>query len=243
MAKKQEYKPLSHAALFEKHYKRYLKETKGWSNWRITLPLFSKRWAWWCLVLEKKALPDLEYPQISFANDLPEQAEPFKMIQGCVNQFSDVYFVDFLDWVLFNFGDREFRDGLPSRIEKKHIKYWKENFDLKLLFEHPGDWFGQYYQAKEISKKEAERDGLFLTPNHVAQMMTDMIINKNDLLSSVNDPCVGSGRFLLSASNYSINLTGQDKNPNMTKICKINGWLYMPSLVMPCPDLFKGERP
>lgn len=43
--------------------------------------------------------------------------------------------------------------------------------------------------------------------------------------------------MLMEASNYCLHFSGQDINQTLVKIAKVNGWLYMPSLVMLCPQL------
>src|SRR5919197_815569 len=61
-------------------------------------------------------------------------------------------------------------------------------------------------------------------------------------LTSVNDPCVGSGRMLLHASNFSLRLYGQDIDPLAVALCKINGALYAPWLSFPLPVALVGSR-
>jgi hypothetical protein len=48
--------------------------------------------------------------------------------------------------------------------------------------------------------------------------------------------------MLLEASNWCLHLSGQDINPTLCKIAAINGWLYMPSLVMPCKEIAVGQE-
>jgi hypothetical protein len=64
--------------------------------------------------------------------------------------------------------------------------------------------------------------------------MTEMVMGEpteSTKYNTVNDPCLGSGRMLLCASNYSLKLCGQDINLNITKVAKVNGYLYTPWLV------------
>ena len=56
---------------------------------------------------------------------------------------------------------------------------------------------------------------------------------------TVCDPCVGTGRMLLHASNRSVCLYGQDVNPTCVKATLVNGYLYAPWLVIPFPWLNK----
>jgi hypothetical protein len=73
----------------------------------------------------------------------------------------------------------------------------------------------------------------------MAEKVTD---GRNSRLMSVNDPCVGSGRMLLHASNYSLNLFGQDIDPLAVAMCKINGALYAPWLAFPLPESILGAK-
>lgn len=214
-------------------------QRKGWSDFRLPLYDFSERWQWWSLVTLTNNIPPLHilpYPKIAF-NLQPQQSSPqYQMIEKCCsfnsspNQFSLL-----LDWLLYKFGDNDVQDisYIPSQLAQK----WEENFCLKTLLSDPSDWFGIYYERNIISKHEMDKNGLFCTPLSVVSAMVEMTLKDADLLSSVDDPCVGSGRMLLLASNYSLFLSGQDINMNMVKITKINGWLYMPSLVWPCKSL------
>src|SRR5262249_37835543 len=59
---------------------------------------------------------------------------------------------------------------------------------------------------------------------------------------SVSDPCVGSGRMLLHASNFSFRLFGQDIDPLAVAMCKLNGALYAPWLSFPLPDSVLGTQ-
>ncbi len=52
-----------------------------------------------------------------------------------------------------------------------------------------------------------------------------------------------SGRMLLHASNYSLNLWGQDIDPLAVAMCKINGALYAPWLTFPLPASILGTAP
>ena len=76
-----------------------------------------------------------------------------------------------------------------------------------------------------------------------AEMMTQMTVNGADSTNghdprtrSIMDPCCGTGRMLLHASNYSLNLYGMDIDPLVLTITKINGALYCPWLAFPIPS-------
>lgn len=91
-------------------------------------------------------------------------------------------------------------------------------------------------------------NAFFPTPHEVVACMVEMTFGDAakggaDLRTySVCDPCVGSGRMLLHASNYSMFLFGQDIDPLMVEITKINGALYAPWLVCPPPESLASKR-
>ena len=70
-------------------------------------------------------------------------------------------------------------------------------------------------------------------PNVHMQMSGD----EDCRLKTVMDPCVGTGRMILHASNYSYRLYAQDINPTVLKACLVNGYCFAPWLVRPFPFL------
>jgi hypothetical protein len=63
---------------------------------------------------------------------------------------------------------------------------------------------------------------------------------KPKTLENLMDPCVGTGRMLLHASNYSYCLYGCDIDPLVAMITRINGALYAPWLAFPFPKEVLG---
>jgi hypothetical protein len=75
-------------------------------------------------------------------------------------------------------------------------------------------------------------------------MMAQITFGDSDnRLKSVNEPCVGTGRMLLYASNYSLILSGQDINLTCVKATLVNGYLYAPWMVKPLDFLFADSSP
>ena len=60
------------------------------------------------------------------------------------------------------------------------------------------DHLGEMYIEKLVTKKDADRRGLFLTPMEVANLMATMTISRTENEVTVLDPCVGTGRFLMA---------------------------------------------
>jgi hypothetical protein len=183
-----------------------------------------------------KQLPPLPWPKVEFAQHFPEQAEPLRMIRRCFPD-PNFRFDDFLDWLLLGFGGF---DANKQRLQKaEHAEHWERTFNLKLLLESPGDWLGHYYETEIASHGMRAASGFFTTPPSVCRLLVEM--NKPSLLDTVHEPCCGTGRILMEASNYSLNLSGADINPTLVKIATINGWLYMPPLVMPCKEISRSQ--
>jgi hypothetical protein len=60
-------------------------------------------------------------------------------------------------------------------------------------------------------------------------------------LDHVLDPCVGTGRMLLYASNHSLLLAGQDINFVCVRACLVNFYLYAPWGALPL-SFFESEE-
>lgn len=219
---------------------RYVDSKSGWSRFRRQLFDLSPRWQWWSLVLLTRRLPppvSMPYPKIVFADHLTAETAPVKMIRACLAPFrsDERAFEDFLDWLLFAFGDLQ--TATVAATKEARFRHFSEAFDLALLIEHPGDWIGHLYETENASKGTRDATGFFSTPPTICKAMVQMSMLDAPLTATVNEPCCGTGRILMEASNYAVHLSGQDINETLVKIAKVNGWLYMPSLVMPCPEL------
>jgi hypothetical protein len=129
------------------------------------------------------------------------------------------------------------RAGLDEGAEE--FLYRTFNADLLLL--HPYDYLGDLFVEARGAGKSL--DGFYPTPPAMCQLMIGMIINPSaPVTGRVYDPCVGTGRFLLAASNHCLNLFGQDINPWCTLATKINGALFAPWLFRPLPAEMLGDE-
>ena len=141
----------------------------------------------------------------------------------------------FLDWLLFGLGHR----GQPSLPDERAefagaSARLYQVFNLETLLAWPHDYLGDIL----AENRHGQQLGFYPTPMPVAQMMAAMTLGSEDArCKSVCDPCVGTGRLLLAASNHSYRLYGCDLNPTVLKATLVNGWLYAPWLVRPFPFL------
>jgi N-6 DNA methylase len=112
----------------------------------------------------------------------------------------------------------------------------------------PADYFGDV--MCEL-KGRRNRTGFYPTPHSVCEMMARMTFfdagrdGAVDLRkATVCDPCVGTGRMLLHAANYSLRLYGQDIDPRVVQACLINGALYAPWIAWPFDEnIFERDAP
>ena len=206
----------------------------------------SGRLAWWLDGLGSNDIPAGEIPRINFQgvgssavrSGLPtmgiggEQLSPMgarKHIDRIINKLGGswegaLYLVRWLHW-----GLGLCRDG-SERPREPH-EGWADilyrAFKLGVLQAADSDVLGGIF---------AERHGagwnpfsFYPTPHPVCETMVQMtMVGDMNKVSSVCDPCVGTGRFLLHASNYSVNLWGMDIDEMMVMVCAINLAIYAP---------------
>jgi hypothetical protein len=140
-------------------------------------------------------------------------------------------FENFLDWLLYGFGDRS-QPNPPNEEHQGASNRLYQVFNLETLLAYPYDYFGDILAENQFGKQS----GFFPTPMEVAELMAAMNFGTEDFRAkTVCDPCVGTGRMLLAASNYSYRLFGTDINSTVIKACKVNGYLYAPWLIKPFP--------
>ena len=139
----------------------------------------------------------------------------------------------FMDWLLYGFGHQG-QPQPPKDIHQGASDRLYQVFNLETLLAYPHDYFGDIL----AENRHGRHAGFYPTPVHVCEMMAQMTIGEEDARTkSVCDPCVGTGRMLLAASNYSYRLYGCDINPTVIKATLINGFVYAPWLVRPFPFL------
>lgn len=141
----------------------------------------------------------------------------------------------FLDWLLFGFGRRgqPVLPAEPADFTGASERLYQV-FNLETLLAWPHDYLGEIL----AENRHGQHLGFYPTPMTVARMMAAMTVGGEDARTkSVCDPCVGTGRLLLAASNHSYRLYGCDINPTVIKATLVNGYLYAPWLVKPFPFL------
>jgi N-6 DNA Methylase len=206
------------------------------------VPAVADRWGYHLRTLEAGRLLDGPIPQVSFG---PPDNKVFSLLHdwsrligrdlGGWGDFRAL--LDWLCWGLALCGEEprltdEVNEGLYRRV------------NLGPLLARPHDYLGEHVAAGK--SRGWNPTGFYPTPHTVVECMVRMTMHdartdgRDPRLASVCDPCVGSGRMLLHASNFSLCLYGQDIDPLAVAMCKVNGALYAPWLSFPLPESVLG---
>jgi hypothetical protein len=200
------------------------------------------RWAYWARCqMGAGTLPDEPIPAIAFCSCGSDASHSRKMLErslsaipnygGWMGWSSSEYFDYFLSWLLFGFGHAGHQElpEEPAGCEGAALRLY-QIFDLSPLLLWPYDHFAEIFGEA----KYGQGAGFFPTPVSVCEVMARMTIGRGDhRMKTVCDPCVGTGRMLLAASNYSLRLYAQDILRLMCKATLVNGYLYAPWLSLP----------
>lgn len=221
------------------------------ANIQDTAPKFFKgpqRWAYWLWICTYLELPANPIPPIAFdSHPRPKDAKAVQdWLQVAVRRHYSWYdeaWMWLVKWLLFGLGftgmgiDREI-----ARLSDDLKEQWYRQVNLANLLNSPCDWSAFVLQGGlQDDKRErspwAKSTGFYSTPLEVCTMMTEMTFSTHDALTdtrvlTVCDPCCGTGSMLLPASNYSLRLHGQDIVGDLCLCSLLNGYLWMPWLVV-----------
>jgi hypothetical protein len=141
-----------------------------------------------------------------------------------------------LDLFLWGFGHSKQEPSLPPELNE--ALYQQVNIGPMLLAPH--DYLGEWIA---MQKGQWNPHAFYPTPHSVVECMVRVLLETDEDLraKTVMDPCVGSGRMLMHASNYSLRLHGVDIDPTLVKLTYLNGALYVPWLLRPFPETLFSE--
>lgn len=136
------------------------------------------------------------------------------------------YIVDHVDLTLASMNVMSPFEGL----KRDHQKLYDELYELIECYvvaakQKPWDHLGQIMTENQLGNKGL---GQFLTPRTVTDMMTTMILGEAEKITkptTVLDPCVGTGGFLLSATLL------YPKAPIILFGIDIDAWIYRACVV------------
>ena len=196
------------------------------------------RWDHWMRTMEAGHVLDEPIPQIDFCG--AGNAHVGRMHEKSLDSIAHYggwqgwdswrLFDYYLDWLLYGFGDARQKTLPDEPSEGAFSRLWQV-FCLEAMIAWPTDMFGDLMAENRYGRGA----GFFPTPECVVELMTRMTFPPDEdfRTKAVCDPCVGTGRMLLHASNYSYRLYAQDINPTVLKACIVNGYCFAPWLVRP----------
>ena len=218
-------------------------------GWMLPMLLHLDEWLWgrwnyWADLYCAEKLPQAAIPRIPFL-DVPHTATR-KMVEkslDCIPSHGSwqtwgswQYVSFFLAWLLFGFGHKGQQEipPEPPGCEGASLRLY-QTFCLDAMLLWPHDYFGSLLAESAYGR----RQGFYPTPHNVCEMMTRMLFDeaRDHRAETMLDPCVGTGRFLLHASNFTLRLYGMDIDPVLCQATLVNGYLYMPWAVRPVPWL------
>jgi hypothetical protein len=198
-----------------------------------------QRWQHWFETMSAERIIS-PVPQIQWARN----EAGGKMLDRCLNTISQYgdwrgwgnwsAFDFFIDWLLFGFGHKGQLQPPREDSHRGASDRLYQIFNLETLLAYPYDYFGDILAENQHGRHL----GFFPTPMDVCELIAGMTFGEGDVRAkSVMDPCVGTGRMLLAASNHSYRLYGCDINSTIIKVALVNGYLYAPWMVKPFPFL------
>jgi hypothetical protein len=220
---------------------------RGWLLYLVQLadshPSLPGRWAHHLRTLEAAHLLDEPIPRIKF--DLGNLDRGRKMLEQSLKlihqqDYSWSSFNRLVEWLAWGLAVSSEMPPFNEDIQEALYR----TFNLEPLLLNPHDYLG--WMLAERHSSGWNPNAFFPTPHPVVELMVQMTLGceqespRDPRLSTVLDPCVGTGRMLLHASNHSYCLYGVDIDPLVVMITRINGALYAPWLAFPLPEKILG---
>lgn len=205
---------------------------RGWLMYYAMLYDPHKRWNYLQRTLDAGRVLDEPIPRIRFAPSEAGRKEWQRWVNIAEQHGSWSAVGELIDWLAFALGvARE-----PSRMKDAVQEKLYRAVNLQPILDSPYDYIGTWL----AEQKYAQSGGFYPTPHDVVEMMTRMQFEDgaDSRSETVCDPCVGTGRFLLHASNYSLRLFGMEINHTILRACLVNMALFVPWAVFPLPESF-----
>ena len=219
---------------------------RGWMLDYLAFYDASGRWLWWHQAYRSERFLE-SIPYIEF-----EPSHP--VAQGMIDNTLDYIVGDewqtstdkwiaveyLLDWLLWSVG-HPLQPQVPEdpwSREKRTFDWVYQLFDTQTLLLIPGDHLGDMIRraatdgsrpmpASHLAQEEANRLAKRLFPQRRKDYRDRLLV----------DVQANSGTLLLAASNFTTKLAGTNLDPLLSKAAILNGYFYVPWLVLPFPWL------
>lgn len=230
-------------------------EYRGHLLWIVQLvdahPDLSHRWSYYLATRKAGKLLDEPIPRIEFGGhgaghdkarrNLERWVERIYQETGSWSALSRL-----VEWLAFGLAVSTERPAFSPELNE----WLYRNVDLGPMLIAPSDYLGAYLADTKVNKYNST--GFYPTPHEVCHMMTVMTMHdmghgpfpdgRDPRTATVCDPCVGTGRMLLAASNQSFSLYGMDIDPLVCMVSRVNAALYVPWMAFPFPESVLGVK-
>jgi len=219
-------------------------EYRGWllfyaQEIQRTHPAIPDRWGYLADTIAQKRFASTPIPKIEFVSSPPAIGSH---IEECVRVLDRHGFWRsfrlLIGWISFGLGIAK---KSPREISPEESEQLYRTLNIGPMMLEPSDHFGSW--LAQTRGKGWNPNAFYPTPHPVCEAMVLMTMNYVEATArkkgvdvralSVSDPCCGTGRMLLHASNYSMNLYAQDIDEFVLEILKVNAALYAPWLLLP----------
>jgi len=218
-------------------------------GWMLPMLLHLDEWLWgrwdyWADLYAATELPEQPIPHLELLSaPHPGTRKMLEASLDCIPRHGSwqtwgswQYVSYFLEWLLFGFGHKGQKElpVEPVGCEGASMRLYQV-FALDAMLLWPHDYFGSLLADSSYGKAQ----GFYPTPHPICEFMTQMTFDgsRDHRSETMLDPCVGTGRFLLHASNYTLRLYGMDIDGTLCQATLVNGYLYSPWMVRPIPWL------
>lgn len=238
----------------------------GWALNRLVVidSVLSGRWAWWLANLMNGVIygdiPQIDFtctseqsPYLANVSEKPEFAKLLETRSSTKKQLlavmnlnrleqGDQWIRDVVRWWLWSLGDPDIKE--EPKVNPKYRGTLAFAFDsvIPRMMAHPRDW-AQMVLNELVYPSGGSGAAWFATPMHLCELMTRMLMagEERNIMKTVHEPCAGTGSMLLTASNHSVFLSGNDIDPQMVDWCKFQMYLYVPWVVRPMKPSFANR--
>jgi len=209
----------------------------SFSGWQIPYlvmadSLTNERWGYYLSLWLSLRLPDEAIPRIEFTRS----SAGYKALQGVekilFSHSGSQAWRTTLEWLGWSLGVLEDTPYIPDELNEELYR----SFSLEAFVTEPSDHLGLFL-AESMARSSKKASGFFPTPIALASMMADMTFSGDvdSRLETLHEPCIGTGAFLLAASNHTLAMSGCDINPDCVLATRIQGALYAPWITWGIP--------
>jgi hypothetical protein len=198
------------------------------------------RWGYLAQVMTTGMLPEGFIPPVEFVTCA--QTPALQMLEACRTWIMEKEggngLQPLMEWLAFGLGLQEKASSLPEVLQAKLY----QGLEVQTLLQYPYDYWGHLLSESKGMGSRNNPTAFFPTPHAVCEAMVELLMSDRQEVAEkqgidprllrVNDPCMGTGRMLLHASNRSLCLSGNDIDSIVLLGVAINGCLYAPWMVV-----------